>query len=338
MSDKPQQNLLQTALHAPRNRRAFLQCMAWAGAGVIWTVNGGVPRSLGLSSAYAATLPKDDAFAFVQISDSHIGFNKDPNMDPAGTLQEAIADIKRINPKPALLLHTGDVSHLSKPEQFDTADQIVRGVGLDVHFVPGEHDTLIDNGKPFFSRFSPNTDNGWYSFDQRGVHFIGLVNVVELKEGGLGYLGSQQLEWLEKDVKGLSSSTPIVVFAHMPLWTAYADWGWGTQDAAQALTYLKRFGSVTVLNGHIHQIMQKVEGNLSFHTARSTAFPQPAPGAAAGPGPLIVPAGTLKSVLGIATIQVEQNAKRSIITDRSLAEESMAQHVDPFSQSVFLGG
>ncbi|MDB6061033.1 MAG: metallophosphoesterase [Verrucomicrobiaceae bacterium] len=339
MRDKSSSSQTETNTLPSTNRRTFLQCMTWAGAGLVWTMSGGVPRSLGFTnSAYAEALPKDDAFTFVQISDSHIGFNKDPNMDPASTLQEAIADIKRINLKPSLLLHTGDVSQLSKPEQFDTAEQIIRGAGLDTHYVPGEHDTLIDSGKPFFARFSAGAENGWYSFDQRGVHFIGLVNVVELKEGGLGYLGPKQLEWLERDVKGLSASTPIVVFAHMPLWSAYADWGWGTQDAAQALTYLKRFGSVTVLNGHIHQIMQKVEGNVSFHTARSTAFPQSTPGSAAGPGPLVVPAGTLKSVLGIATIQVEGNAKRATITDRSLAEETVAQHVDPFAQSVFLGG
>jgi 3',5'-cyclic AMP phosphodiesterase CpdA len=259
--------------------------MAWAGTGLLWTVVAGVPKPAGRSgSAWAAGADDGDAFTFLQISDSHIGFNKDPNTNPAGTLQEAIDDIRRLPKQPSLLLHTGDVSQLSKPEQFDTAEQIIRGAGLDTHYVPGEHDTIGDNGAAFFQRFSRGAPKGYYSFDQRGVHFIALVNVIELKAGGFGYLGAEQLEWLEKDVKNLSASTPIVVFAHMPLWTAHADWGWGTDDAAQALAYLKRFGSVTVLNGHIHQILQKVEGDVTFHTARSTAFPQATPGNGKGPG------------------------------------------------------
>ena len=338
MSKSYKRMVLDVAKGNPVKRRQLLQCMAWAGAGVIWTVSGGVPRSLGLtSSAYAATASDSDAFTFVQISDSHIGFNKDPNMDPAATLQEAIDDIKKLSTKPTLLLHTGDVSQLSKPEQFDTADQIIRGVGMDVHYVPGEHDTLVDSGKPFFARFSNGAASGWYSFNQNGVHFIGLVNVVERKAGGVGSLGREQLEWLEQDIRGLSSSTPLVVFAHMPLWSVYTQWGWGTDDAAQALAYLKRFGSITVLNGHIHQVMQKVEGNLSFHTARSTAFPQPAPGSAAGPGPLIVPAGSLKSVLGITKIAVERSLRHASITDIPLADAG-ANSAAPFEQSVLLRG
>jgi 3',5'-cyclic-AMP phosphodiesterase len=145
------------------------------------------------------------------------------------------------------------------------------------------------------------------------------VNVLDLKAGGMGNLGAEQLEWLEKDVKGLSASTPIVVFAHVPLWTVYAEWGWGTEDGAKALSLLKRFGSLTVLNGHIHQIMQKVEGNVTFHTARSTAFPQPAPGTAPSPGPLKVPEGELRHYLGIASVTYIENNKPLAIVDRPLA-------------------
>lgn len=331
---------IESITRAQLSRRRMLSCMGWTGTSVLWTMVAGVPTVTGFSnSAWAEGYSSRGSFTFAQISDTHIGFNKDPNMNPAATLQEAISDIRKISSKPSLLLHTGDVSQLSKPEQFDTAEQIIRGANLDTHYVPGEHDTLGDNGKLFFERFSKGAPKGYYSFDLNGVHFIALVNVVELKAGGLGYLGGEQIEWLEKDVRGLSSSTPIVVFAHMPLWTAYAEWGWGTDDAAQALSYLKRFGSVTVLNGHIHQIMQKVEGKVAFHTARSTAFPQPAPGTAAAPGPLIVPAGELKSVLGITSIAVESRRRQLSISDTSLADaEVIAAHTDPFSQSVFLGG
>jgi len=179
---------------------------------------------------------------------------------------------------------------------------------------------LEDDGRTYLDRFGKNAQgSGWYSFDQKGVHFIGLVNVVNLKAGGLGNLGQEQLEWLEKDVKHLSHSTPIVIFAHIPLWAVYPQWGWGTEDSAQALAYLKKFGSVSVLNGHIHQTMQKVEGNVTFHTACSTAFPQPHPGAAEGPGPMKVPADQLRSVLGITDVNFVHGSHALAVTDSNLA-------------------
>jgi 3',5'-cyclic AMP phosphodiesterase CpdA len=280
------------------SRRRVLQCMGWGSAGILWTVTAGVPRALAFGPE---ALAQAGSLSFVQISDTHIGFAKDPNPTPDATLREALAKIAALNGKPAFLLHTGDVSHLSKPAEFDAAAQIMKTAGLDTFYVPGEHDTIGDDGKEFFNRFG-HGNAGWYSFDQGGVHFVGLVNVLNLKSGGGGLLGPDQLEWLEADLKGRSASTPIVVFAHMPLWAIYPEWGWSTDDSAQAMTYLKRFGSVTVLNGHIHQVIQKVEGNVTFQTARSTAYPQPAPGQAVGPGPLPVAADRLRSVLGIRRI------------------------------------
>ena len=253
-----------------------------------------MPKSLSLlGRAEAATAVS--SFTFLQISDSHVGFDKAANPNALGTLQEAITKVKAIPNKPAFMLHTGDITHLSKPAEFDNAAQVIGTSGLNVHYVPGEHDLLDDDqGKAYRDRYGKNTKGaGWYSFNQNGVHFIGLVNVVNLKAGGLGSLGTEQLEWLEKDVKRLTSSTPIVVFAHIPLWSVYPEWGWGTDDSERALAHLKRFGSVSVLNGHIHQVMQKVEGHVSFHTAMSTAFPQPAPGSAPSPGPMKVEADRL---------------------------------------------
>src|SRR6266567_2998390 len=264
------------------SRRKVLECMTWAGTGVLWTVSGGVARSVEIiDGAFAAEPSK---LNFLQISDSHVGFDKPANPNVIGTLEEAIVKIKSLPAKPSFMIHTGDITHLSKPAEFDDADRIISQAGLDVHYVPGEHDILDDGVKLYRERYGRGAKGaGWYSFDANGVHFIGLVNVVDLKAGGLGNLGNEQLEWLEDDLKGRTASTPIVVFAHIPLWSVYPAWGWGTEDAARALDYLKRFGSVTVLNGHIHQIMQKVEGNVTFHTAMSTAFPQPAPGAAPSP-------------------------------------------------------
>ena len=286
------------------DRRRLLQCMSWVGAGVLWTVTGGVPRSHLLGVAAASPAPaRTGGFSFVQISDSHIGFAKSPNLDTPGTLTEAIGLVGGIRGDAALLIHTGDVSHLSRPAQFDTAAQIVATAGMDTHYVPGEHDVLADGGTAFFERFTKGAAHGYYAFDQQGVHFIGLNNVQDLRPGGLGHLGADQLAWLQRDLAGRPASQPIVVFAHIPLWTVSEAWGWGTEDGIQALGYLRRFGSVTVLNGHIHQIMQKVEGNVAFHTARSTAFPQPAPGTAPAPGPIKdLPAGRLRSTLGVARI------------------------------------
>jgi Icc protein len=309
------------------SRRSLLKCGAWAGAGVVWTLSGGVLTAIELAgSAQAAqSLKTSGSLSFVQISDSHIGFAKEPNPTPEVTLKSAIDQILALPQAPAFVVHTGDVSQLSKASEFDTAAGIIQGVGLPVHFVPGEHDVIGDNGSAFFQKFNGAADRKWYSFDHGGAHFVALVNVLDLQAGGFGRLGDRQLEWLEQDLKARSSSTPIVVLAHMPMWSVYADWGWGTDDAPQALSYLKRFGSVTVLNGHIHQVMQKVEGNVQFHTARSTAFPQPAPGTAPSPGPMKVPAEMLRSVLGVSTITRHAHDRALAIIDDTLTAQGTAQ-------------
>jgi 3',5'-cyclic AMP phosphodiesterase CpdA len=299
------------------NRRKVLECMTWVGTGVLWTVSGGVPHSLGLIDQALAAEPK--GFTFAQISDSHIGFDKPANPNAKGTLEEAIERIRALPQKPAFMIHTGDITHLSKEQEFDDAEKIISQTRLDVHYVPGEHDIIDPEIKLYKERYGRGTKGpGYYSFDANGVHFVGLVNVANLKGGGMGSLGAEQLEWIEADLKGRSASTPIVVFAHIPLWTIYPTWGWGTEDSAQALSYLKRFGSVTVLNGHIHQVMQKVEGNVTFHTARSTAFPQPAPGSAPSPGPMKVPDEQLRGMLGTASIDFKQGEQRLAIVDTPL--------------------
>ena len=319
---KTNDEILHDHNHDGVDRRGFLKCMAWAGTGALCVMQGGVLKSYSLSrlSDLSGAKPTAGELSFVQISDSHMGFNKAANTDVAGTLQAAVDKINGLQTAPEFLLHTGDISHLSKPEEFDAVDQILKGTGKNVFFVPGEHDVLNDDGKQFLERYGKGAQGaGWHSFDQKGVHFIALVNVMNLKAGGLGTLGHEQLEWLERDVKRLKSSTPIVVFAHIPLWSVYPEWGWGTEDSAQALSYLKKFGSVTVLNGHIHQTMQKVEGNVTFHTAASTAFPQPAPGTAPSPGPMKVPAEQLRSVLGLTDVNYVRGQQALAVVDSSLA-------------------
>src|SRR5450631_2068916 len=296
MSEKKTDQLLNDHNHDGVDRRGFLKCMAWAGTGAFCVMQGGVLKSYSLSRMPELGPAAAGEVSFVQISDSHMGFNKAANPDVVGTLKAAVDKINGLTTPPEFLLHTGDISHLSKPEEFDTVDQILKGASAkDVFFVPGEHDVLNDDGKQYLDRYGKGTRGaGWYSFDKKGVHFIGLVNVLNLKAGGLGTLGPEQLEWMESDVKHLKHST-------------------------QALAYLKKFGSVTVLNGHIHQTMQKIEGNVTFHTAASTAFPQPQPGKADSPGPMKVPAEQLKSVLGITDVNYVQGQQALAVVDSSLA-------------------
>jgi Icc protein len=296
------------------DRRGFLKCMQWAGAGVIWSFAGGVPASRLLG----APKTRGEDFAFVQISDSHIGFDKAANPDVNGTFQAAVDKINALDQQPDFILHTGDLSHLAKSSEFDTLDQLLRGLRQkEIFFVPGEHDLLGDEGKQYLERFGRGAvGRGWQSFDHKGVHFIGLNNAAQLE--GMGAIGGPQMAWLKNDVAGLAASTPIVVFAHIPLWAVYPEWGWATKDSAQAPDLLKRFGSVTVLNGHIHQVMQKVEGNVTFHSAMSTAFPQPAPGSAGGAGPMKVPAEKLRDVLGIRNVNFVAGSHSLAVVDSTL--------------------
>ena len=297
------------------DRRQTMKCMLWAGTGVVWTVAGGVPASRLIGSAKAA----EGSFSFVQLSDSHIGFSKPANPDAKATFDAAIDKVLAMPGSPAFIIQTGDITHTAKAAEFDDALQMLKRAKLDIHYSPGEHDiTDAKTRDAYLERFGKGAGGGWYAFDHGGVHFVSLVNVVDLKTNGLGSLGPDQLAWLDDDLRGKSASTPIIVFCHIPLWMVAPDWGWGTEDSAQALALLSRFGSVTVLNGHIHQLMQKVEGNVTFHTARSSAFPQPAPGTAPSPGPKVVPAGELRKWLGVREVAYVPTSTSLAVTDSDL--------------------
>ena len=305
------------------SRRKALKCMAYGGAGTLFALSGGVftPIDLAMAAGDKQGAAKLGKPLFVQISDTHIGFNKEANPDVSGTLTQTIDIVNGMPDQPALIIHTGDITHLSKPAEFDLAQQLfTRLRTTEMHTVPGEHDTTDATVTEYFNRFGKASDNkGYYSFDHAGVHFIALVNVLQFKPGGLGTLGADQIAWVTADLKRRSASTPIVVFAHMPLWTIYEPWGWGTGDADQLMTQLRRFGSVTVLNGHIHQIVQKVEGNMTFHTARSTSYPQPLAGVGSGPGPLKVPTDQLQAMLGITSVSVAKHPNSLTLNDTALA-------------------
>jgi 3',5'-cyclic AMP phosphodiesterase CpdA len=290
------------AFDAELSRRRFLRHAAWAGAAVAVTVSGGVLTSKALGHTDAAPAVGD--FTFVQISDSHIGFNGAANPDVTKTFQGALDLVNAQPVRPDFVVHTGDLTHYSTPEQFDQVKQMLSTLRTgQVLVIPGEHDSTDDTGQKYRQFFGAGTQgDGWFSLDHRGVHFVGLVNTINLQK--LGHLGGDQLAWLEQDLRRVKSDTPLVVFSHMPLFAMYPDWGWGTDDATEALRHMRRFGSVTVLNGHVHQLMQKVEGNITFHTATTTAYPLPRPGEGPAPKPLVVPADQLHQALGIRRARI----------------------------------
>jgi 3',5'-cyclic AMP phosphodiesterase CpdA len=306
--------------HDP-TRRTALRCMG-IGTGTLFALAGGVLTGFDLAQAAepGASKPAGKPL-FVQISDSHIGFNKEANPDVAGTLTQSIALVNALPQAPAFVLHTGDITHLSRAAEFDHAAQLLSGLKVsELHTTPGEHDVTDGVGTEYFARYGgPSKNRGYYSFDHAGVHFVGLVNVMQFKPGGLASLGDEQLAWLKDDLSGRSASQPIVIFAHMPMWTIYEPWGWGSGDSDQMLALVRRFGSVTVLNGHIHQIVSKVEGNVTFHTARSTAYPQPAAGVGSGPGPLTVPRDQLPRMLGVTSVSRAPLHSPLHLTDAALA-------------------
>jgi len=302
------------------DRRGFLECMAWVGTGVLWTASGGVLSSRLVTDAAAADAAPA-TFSFVQISDTHVGFKGEANPDAAATLRQVVERVNAMPAAPAFVLHTGDQTHGQKAGAFDTVAEILKGLRAErTFYVPGEHDVFLDGGTEYLARYGKGTvgGRGWQSFDYKGTHFVGLVNVLKYKGEGMGALGEDQLEWLKKDVAPLSSSTPVVVFSHVPLWAVYPAWGWTTEDAERALASLRRFGSVTVLNGHIHQVLQKVEGNVTFHTAMSTAFPQPAPGSAPAPGPMKIPQAQARRMIGVTDVTYVPGQHLLAVVDTTL--------------------
>ncbi|HEY6575989.1 MAG TPA: metallophosphoesterase [Mycobacterium sp.] len=302
---------------AGMTRRQLIRHSAWFGAAVVLTVAGGevISHVAGSSGAAQQATP---ALRFAQISDSHIGFNGPANPNVIDTFNHAIGQLNSLGYTPDFVIHTGDLTHLATPAQFDQVKQMLTGLNTPhVFTVPGEHDSTDDAGQKYRQAFGAGTrGDGWYSFDIAGVHLIGLVNTLNMQK--LGHLGTDQLEFVEKDVAGLSSDTPIVVFSHIPLFAMYPDWGWGTDDAAQALSYLKRFSSVTCLNGHVHQLFSKTEGNVTFYSATTTAYPLPAPGQGPAPKPVTLPAGKLRDALGVREVSYTKGQQSLALKDQKL--------------------
>jgi Icc protein len=297
-------------------RRQLLRHSAWFGGAVVLTVAGGEVISHVAGSG--DVLPSNAALRFVQISDSHIGFHGPANTDVAHSFSDALHQINALKHRPDFVFHTGDLTHLATPGQFDQVKQMMTTVKTGhVFTVPGEHDSIDDAGQKYRQAFGAGTrGDGWYSFDVRGVHFIALVNTLHMSK--LGHLGTEQLDFIRKDVAGLSSDTPIVVLSHIPMFALYPKWGWATDDSVQALGLLRRFASVTCLNGHIHQLFTKTEGNVTFHSATTTAYPLPHPGHGPAPAPVTLPAGRLRHALGIREVGYVRGRHALAIRDKRL--------------------
>ncbi|MBV9332587.1 MAG: metallophosphoesterase [Candidatus Eremiobacteraeota bacterium] len=281
-------------------RASFLEHVAWTGAGIAYTLG-----STGLLTGRAIASDAAGTIEFVQISDSHIGFHLPANPDVSGTLKMAVDAINAMPSQPAFVVHTGDITHLSTATQFDDARAILSQLRAPLIALPGEHDVIGNDFKPYLTNFRipHSTPGGWASWDASGVHYVVLLNVFNFEK--LGLLGSDQLEWLRKDLAGIGRTTPIVVFTHVPLYALYPQWGWTTEDGAKALALLQPFDRVTVLNGHIHQIVTHQEGNIRFASADATAYPQPKPGSAPKPGPVTLPRGDLLRAIGYRTVEID---------------------------------
>lgn len=300
------------------SRRQLMRHTAWFGAAVGFAVVGGEVISHVAGAEAAERAHARPTLRFAQISDSHIGFAGAPNPDVAGTFSHAIEQVNNLGYTPDFVVHTGDLTHLSSPEQFDQVKQMMTALKTPhVFTVPGEHDSVDDAGQKYRSAFGAGSvGDGWYSFDTAGVHVIALVNTLNLHK--LGHLGADQLAFVEKDVARLSSDTPIIVFSHIPLFAMYPNWGWGTDDAAQALSYLRRFSSVTCLNGHVHQLFSKTEGNVTFYSGTTTAYPLPRPGDGPAPKPVTLPAGKLRDALGIREVSYTRGEAALALKEQAL--------------------
>jgi 3',5'-cyclic AMP phosphodiesterase CpdA len=300
------------------SRRQLIRHTAWFGAAVGLAVVGGEVISHVAGAAEAARVPGRPALRFAQVSDSHIGFSGKANPDVVGSFSQAIDQINNLSYVPDFVIHTGDLTHLATPGQFDQVKQMMTGLRTaHVFTVPGEHDSVDDAGQKYRSAFGAGTrGDGWYSFDIAGVHVIALVNTLNLKK--LGHLGVEQLDFVAKDVAPLPSDTPIIVFSHIPLFAMYPNWGWGTDDATEALSHLRRFSSVTCLNGHVHQVFSKTEGNVRFYSGTTTAYPLPHPGDGPAPKPVTLPAGKLRDALGIREVSFAGGQQALALKERTL--------------------
>ena len=266
----------------PLDRRSFLTIAgASLGVGALFRVMpaSGTPIAYDMADALRARNGEaPGGFSFVQISDTHVGFEGPPN--PLGTkaFERAVEVVNALPHEPDLVLFTGDLTHDSEapgvPAQRMKRFKEIAGrlKAKNVKYVPGEHDSGLDGGVLYKNVFG----DSHYSFDHKGIHFVALDNVSQ----GKPVVGPEQIAWLKKDVSRFSKTTPIVVFTHRPLFDLAPEWEWFTGDGDDVMGVLEPFDEVTVLYGHIHRKHDQVIGRARHHAARSLifAFPDPSLG------------------------------------------------------------
>jgi hypothetical protein len=276
---------------------------------------GGVVFASSLRGAQgaAAAGQKYDDFYFVQLSDSHWGFQGPPNPDAKGTLKKAVAAVNSLNEQPDFIVFTGDLTHTTddpkeRRQRLAQFKEIVSELKVkNVHFMPGEHDASLDNGEAFKEFFGKTR----YAFDHKGVHFIALDNVSDPRAS----LGDEQLQWLADDLKQQPKNANIVVLTHRPLFDLYPQWDWATRDGVKAIDLLLPMEHVTVFYGHIHQEHHKMTGHIAHHAAKGLMFPLPAPGSQPQRNPLPWDATQPYKGLGFRDIEAEVSETAFKITE-----------------------
>lgn len=288
------------------DRRAFMK-LAGLG-GVVFA--SGLTAARGASGASLAGAGTDDDFYFVQLSDSHWGFQGPPNPDATGTLRKAVAAVNALPEAPDFIVFTGDLTHTTDdPKERRQRMAQFRDIVSDlkvktVHFMPGEHDASLDNGEAFQEFFGKTH----YTFDHKGVHFIALDNVSDPRAS----IGDAQLEWLAEDLQRQPREANIVVLTHRPLFDLYPQWDWATRDGAKAIDLLLPMANVTVFYGHIHQEHHRMTGHIAHHAARSLMFPLPVAGSQ--PTRLPVPWDPARPYHGLGFRDIEAGLKPSSYT------------------------
>jgi len=276
-------------------RRDFLKLTAISGLGVVFaSALPGMARAAG-----------QDDFYFVQLSDTHWGFEGPPNPDARGTLKKAVAAVNSLEREPDFIMFTGDLTHttdspVERRKRMSEFKEIVKDLkAKTVRFMPGEHDASLDNGKAFQEFFGATH----YTFDHKGVHFIVLDNVSDPR----AIIGDEQLGWLAADLRQQKDDASIVVFTHRPLFDLYPQWDWATRDGAKAVDLLMPYENVAVFYGHIHQEHHHMTGHIAHHAAKGLMFPLPEAGKAPTRAPL--PWNPVEPYKGLGFRGVDADAK-----------------------------
>ncbi len=306
------------------NRRDFLALAGLGGLVFSAALPGcGSPTPAPRTAASRAAPASDDGdFFFLQLSDTHWGFEGPANPQAMRCLAQTVHAINAVEAQPDFVVFTGDLTHKTddpaqrrdRLREFRTIVAELRSSKL--VFLPGEHDAAADGGEAYREVFG----DLYQSFAHRGVHFIALDNA----SAPGGTLGAPQLDWLAGEVAKVPRDAALVVLAHRPLFELYPEWDWSTTDGARAIEVLSAHPNVSVFYGHIHQEHHHVTGKIAHHSARSLIFPLPAPAAAQKRAPLPWDPASRDHGLGHRSIRVAGASADLAITEVPFVDAAAA--------------